>query len=483
DSSDRGGESHDAAAYFRDLWNTIGGDFQWISIRNSAGREVYRLGDGTSSDRDPGIAARFFVVENVIRDGENETGTLAAAVRLERLLPAEALSSHFGPAGYTVLVDRQSGRAIYGTEHGESIVEGLRHAPGTDRLAFRERDSSRVASFVALAAPPWTVVSVASLDEFTAPFTSIRSANLVLVLLTTAVAAIAFLLLLWRATQSLRTLTVAADEVGQGQMDPVLPAATGDEVGRLASAFRHMIDRVRDTMAEIERSRQMAAVGEFASQIAHEIRNPLTSIKLNMQKLDRWSKSGRMPDETRQPLEITLREIDRLDRVVRGVLQLGRAPTSNREATNLSRVAAETAEVARPQLERAGVALDVTFSENGRTPIVWADGPLLGAALLNVILNAGDASPHGGTVRVDVAPNGPSARMAVHDSGPGIPAENRNRVFEPFYTTKEGGTGLGLALAQRTVEEHGGAIYIEDREPGTVFVIELPLMHASADSQ
>ena len=481
DSSDRGGESHEAAAYFRDLWNTIGGDFQWISIRNSAGREVYRLGDG-ASDRDPGITTRYFVIENVVRDGEKKTGTVAAAARLERLLPADVLSSHFGRAGYTVLVDRQSGRAIYGTEHGEPIVEGLRHAAGTDRLAFRERDSSRVASFVSLAAPPWTVVSVASLEEFTAPFASIRSANLVLVLLTTAVAAIAFLLLLWRATHSLRTLTVAADEVGQGQMDPVLPAVTGDEVGRLASAFRLMIGRVRDTMAEIERSRQMAAVGEFASQIAHEIRNPLTSIKLNMQKLDRWSKSGRMPDETRQPLEITLREIDRLDRVVRGVLQLGRAPTSNREATNLSRVAAETADVARPQLERAGVALDVTLSENGKTPIVWADGSLLGAALLNVILNAGHASPHGGTVRVDVAPNGATARMEVRDSGPGIPAENRNRVFEPFYTTKEGGTGLGLALAQRTVEEHGGAIYIEDREPGTVFVIELPLMHASADS-
>jgi two-component system sensor histidine kinase AtoS len=83
-----------------------------------------------------------------------------------------------------------------------------------------------------------------------------------------------------------------------------------------------MIGRVRDTMAEIERSRQMAAVGEFASQLAHEIRNPLTSIKLNMQKLERWSRRGRMPEETRKPLEITLREIDRLDRVVHGVLHV-----------------------------------------------------------------------------------------------------------------------------------------------------------------
>jgi len=473
--------SGEPSAYFRDLWSTIGGDFQWISIRNAAGHEVYRLGDGTSGESDP--AARVIVVENPIHGQDSTSGSIAAAIRLERLLPADALASHFGRAGYTALIDRQSGRAIYGTDHAEPILEVLRQPSETNGLAFRERDSSRVASFVTLAAPPWTVVSVASLDEFTAPFASIRSANLIFVLLTTAVAAVAFLILLWRATHSLRTLTVAADDVGRGHMDPALPATTGDEVGRLASAFRLMIDRVRDTMAEIEHSRQMAVVGEFASQLAHEIRNPLTSIKLNMQKLDRWSKNGRMPEETHKPLEITLREIDRLDRVVHGVLQLGRAPTSNREPTNLSRVAADAAEVARPQLERSGVGLDLTISDAERQPIVWADGSLLGAALLNLILNAGDASPEGGTVRVDVAPNGTSARLRVRDSGPGVPAERRDKVFEPFFTTKEGGTGLGLALAQRTVEEHGGAIHIEDAEPGAIFVIELPLMHTSAESR
>ena len=144
-------------------------------------------------------------------------------------------------------------------------------------------------------------------------------------LVTATLAAIGFLVLLWRSTRSLGMLTVAADAVGRGNLEPELPRAGGDEVGRLASAFHIMTRRVRETMADIERSRQMAAVGQFASQIAHEIRNPLTSIKLNLQKLERAARAGRMPGESERPLEITLREIDRLDRVVHGVLQLGRA--------------------------------------------------------------------------------------------------------------------------------------------------------------
>jgi signal transduction histidine kinase len=476
--NDRGAaDEREVSEYFRDLWKAIGSDFQWIAIRDSAKREIYRLGESIFAGNDPEAAASLLQLEIPAYDtAGRSSGSVAAAVKLGPLLPADAMASRFGRSGYTALIDRATGRALYGVGHGEVIVEALRKATGTQSLSFRESDSTRSASFIALETPPWTVVSVASLDEFTAPFASIRSANLLLVLLTTVVAAIAFLVLLWRATRSLKILTLAAADVGRGHLDPALPSASRDEVGRLASAFNLMVGRVRETMAEIERSRQMAVVGEFAAQLAHEIRNPLTSIKLNMQKLERWSKSGRMPDETRQPLEITLREIDRLDRVVHGVLQLGRAPTSNRAATSLARLVSDAVEVARPQLERRSVAIAVPEISNEPEPIVWGDASLLRAAVLNLILNAGDASPSGGTVCVEVERNAKLAHLRVRDSGPGIPADQRDRVFEPFFTTKEGGTGLGLALAQRTVEEHGGAIHIEDGAPGAIFVIDLPLM-------
>ena len=104
------------------------------------------------------------------------------------------------------------------------------------------------------------------------------------------------------------------------------------------------------------------------------------------------------------------------------------------------------------------------------------DANLLSGALLNVMLNAGEASPAGGVVQVDLERNGAAARVRVRDSGPGIPLDQRERVFEPFYTTKASGTGLGLALAQRTIEEHGGTIRVEDAARGASFVIELPLV-------
>ena len=182
-----------------------------------------------------------------------------------------------------------------------------------------------------------------------------------------------------------------------------------------------------------------------------------------------------MPGETERPLEITLREIDRLDRVVHGVLQLGRARASSRGRLDLGRVVAQTADVARPQLERRGVQLHLRGVAEADGPEVHGDGNLLSGALLNVLLNAGEASPAGGVVQVDLERNGAAARVRVRDDGPGIPLDQRARVFEPFYTTKESGTGLGLALAQRTIEEHGGTIRVEDVARGASFVIELPL--------
>jgi signal transduction histidine kinase len=318
------------------------------------------------------------------------------------------------------------------------------------------------------------VLSVAAINEFSSPFSAIRSANVVLVASTTIFAGVAFFVLLWRATRSLGVLTLAADAVGRGNLQPQLPQASRDEVGRLSAAFRLMTDRVRETMAEIERSRQMAAVGEFASQISHEIRNPLTSIKLNLQKLDRARRAGRLPPETDKPLEITLREIGRMDRVVHGVLQLGRSRATMHERINVGRVVRETIELASPQLERNGVTLLAETTTGSDDVWVRGDSALLSGALLNLILNAAEAAP-GGEVIVDIEQVGSAGRVTVRDTGPGIPAEHRERIFEPFFTTKNGGTGLGLALAQRTVEEHGGSLRLAEPPAGAAFVLELPI--------
>ena len=153
-----------------------------------------------------------------------------------------------------------------------------------------------------------------NVDEFSDAFGRIRSGNLGIVLLTTALVATLFVALLWRATRSLSVLTEAADEVGRGNLSPHLPSARADEVGDCGGFCTDADPRSWDSLDQLERSRQLAAVGEFAAQVSHEIRNPLTAIKLNLQTLDRATRDGGVRPDLAGPVSISLREIQRLTR-------------------------------------------------------------------------------------------------------------------------------------------------------------------------
>ena len=157
------------------------------------------------------------------------------------------------------------------------------------------------------------------------PFARSGSFNLLMVLLVTLTISAAFILLTRRATDSLRRLTAAADQVAAGKLDPPLPPGGGDEVGRLTAAFAIMVGEVRAMLRRVEESRHMSAIGEFTAQLSHEVRNPLTSTKLNLQRLNRGVEDSRIPAEFAKAVEICLREVKRLDGTVRGVLSISKA--------------------------------------------------------------------------------------------------------------------------------------------------------------
>ena len=173
-----------------------------------------------------------------------------------------------------------------------------RLAPDSGNFVFELGDSSRVASFVNLGTPQWTVLATSSVDEFSGPFLRTSRLQLMLVVLVTAAVLVAFVLMTGRATRSLQKLTQAADAVAVGDYSPPLPPAGSDEVGRLSAAFAVMVGRVEETLHRIRESMHMAAIGQFASRLSHEIRNPLTSIKLNLQRLERHAAKGRMSDRS-----------------------------------------------------------------------------------------------------------------------------------------------------------------------------------------
>jgi len=487
------------------VWRHISAYYRSIEFQDANGALVLRLGHvggeaGPGDGPPPGggwLAAAALldqpVLEQPILDQRTGTllGTVVAAPRLSELLPSEVISTGFGSAGYNLVLDRETGSVVHYSRGDQPVraaapdPEGLGFEPDAvltseagGRFRFMQADSTRLAAFVSLDAPPWTVVSVAALEEFSGPFQRMRALNLALVLLVIIAVSLASLFLVRRATRSLEELTTAAGDVAQGRFLPVLPSPGSDEVGRLSAAFGTMVDRIREMMAQLQASRQMAAVGEFAAELAHEIRNPLTSIKLNLQRIDRAVAEGGSP-ETAAPVAIALREVGRLERVVTGVLRLGRPRPLERGLVSLHAVANDAMDTIRTEAEASGVRLVHELAADRDT--VLGDPDQLRGALLNLLLNSVEAMPHGGELTLTTAVRGPTVELVVRDSGPGIPAHVRPNLFRPFFTTKAEGTGLGLAVAMRAAEEHGGSLeLLEGEDRDAVFRLLLPLVATPA---
>jgi signal transduction histidine kinase len=487
-----------ADRYFRQAWQQFSRSYQWLDFRDRAGRSLYSLGEppvqGTDQAALPSRDVRILTRPIPGDPGAPPAGMLVVGARASGLMPQDLLEARFGTAGYTVIVDREAGRVIYHPRHafrGRAVAElvgpsGWHIDPSAlarprTSIRYREQDSTRIAAVVALTVPPWTVIASSAVDQFAAPFLTTRLVNLSLVLLVTLAVSAAFVVLTGRATRSLEVLTRAADELGAGNFSPQLPSAGRDEVGRLSTAFALMAGKVRETLHQIEASRHMVAVGQFAGQLSHEIRNPLTSLKLNLQSLQRDVAARRIPEDASRPIAICLREIERLDRVSRGVLSLGRERGAAAARCSVHQSLTEALDTMRAQLDAQRVTVRAALDAPADT--VHGDAEQLTAVFVNLLINAAEAMAGGGTIGVASAneQTGPEVTavisVSVADEGPGVAPELRERVFEPFFSTKPEGTGFGLALALRTIEEHGGRLRLDPplQGSGAVFVVELPL--------
>lgn len=234
-------------------------------------------------------------------------------------------------------------------------------------------------------------------------------------------------------------------------------------------------ERVRVEEALV-RSERLAAIGKMSSQITHEVRNPLNSLSLNVEMLVeelQESKDG----EAKELLAAIASEIDRLTEITEGYLTFARLPRPALEREQLNVLVESLLRFLREEAEEAGVTVRAELA--AELPEVLADENQLRAALLNVVRNSMEAIRGArvqGTLTVTTKANGKSVELTVADDGPGIPSKDLARIFDPFYSTKSDGTGLGLPLTQQIIEEHGGTIACAS-EPGrgTTFTIRLPL--------
>jgi signal transduction histidine kinase len=242
------------------------------------------------------------------------------------------------------------------------------------------------------------------------------------------------------------------------------------QLQHIVVGVEEVVDRLQQQQRELLRTEQLSAVGKLAAGVAHEVRNPLAGIKLLVESA--IASNNRKPLNI-EDLRVIYREIARLEQTVQSFLDLAR-PTSPRLARcNLRQVISEAAELVRTRAKQAGVELDLPAG--GPDVTATADPAQLCTVLLNLFLNAIDAMPAGGRLQVMLLGAPSHLRILVCDTGPGISSDILSRLFTPFVTSKPTGTGLGLTVSRRIIEQHGGSLTGSNRAgAGACFEITLP---------
>jgi len=430
------------------------GRARW-SLANDASAAASTERPFTPPNRGPALMVRVPIHSHADTPA---VGEVEASVLESTLLVSEPGAEALGQP-VVALRDRASGRWILRDGLPPRLLDSARFAWKGMTWATRRRS---------LTDPPVDIVASGPLDPISHPLERtarldaialIVVASLVIVLATIGTA---------RLTDSLARLATVADIVSRGDLSPTAKVESNDEVGRVAHAFNGMMDTLRRMMRERSQQEALAAVGELAATIAHQVRTPLTSMKLDLQRAEEALPSGGPLAKT-----LVLSALDglgRLDVAVDASLRIARtgsgrfAPLDLRGAIEIARAAVGPRAVAR------GIQLS---SIEGEPISVQGDEAALVQMLTNVLINAIEAARTEVTIAAEALPEG-GARIRIRDDGAGIGPEVMPRVGEPFFSTKPGGTGLGLAIAKRVATAHGGELTIESvAGSGTLITIVL----------
>ena len=234
-----------------------------------------------------------------------------------------------------------------------------------------------------------------------------------------------------------------------------------------------------DAREKLVHSERLAAIGRLAAQITHEIRNPLSSIGLNIELLgdDVPLLPADRQQEAQAILDAVLMEVRRLTEITEGYLRFARLPTATRQEHDVADLCADLVAFVQGEAAARGVNLELHVPRDATLPAVAVDRDRLRQALLNLVRNGIDAAGEGGTVRLDVRPaQRGGLDVVVSDNGPGVPLAQREQIFAPFFTTRTDGTGLGLVVAREIAREHGGDVAVDDSDlGGAAFIVHLPV--------
>ena len=286
---------------------------------------------------------------------------------------------------------------------------------------------------------------------------------------------LAVLLSSWAAakvTRPVEKLAHAAHEFAAGNWNAQVEAASSDEIGELADAFNRMTRELLDQQERIVQAERVAAWRELARRLAHELKNPLFPLQLTVENLLRARDQGQQQfDEIfRESANTLLGEIANLKSIIGRFSDFSRMPQPTFHRVNLNELLQTVAKVYQAQLAKSNISCAIEASGS-----IAADPELLHRAISNLVLNAIEVMPGGGQLSLQASADQESGRIEISDNGQGLTPEECERLFTPYYTSKTHGTGLGLALVQSIVSDHGGTISVRSKPGrGTTFMIELP---------
>ena len=277
----------------------------------------------------------------------------------------------------------------------------------------------------------------------------------------------------------LKGLVAGTKRLGSGDYSHRVVVKSDSELKDLAREFNKMAGAIDEREQRLLRSERLATAGRLASHITHEIRNPLSSISLNTELLQEEFEDigGDEASEALSLCQAIRKEVDRLTDFTEEYLRFSRLPKPRLEPEDVHDVLLDLLSFTSSELQGKGVK--VVHQLRAVDPVVQADENQLRQAFLNLVRNAGEAmvASGGGELSVSTEAGEGQVVVRVTDNGPGIDAEALPEIFEPFFSTKEAGTGLGLALTQQIIQEHEGTITVQSEQgEGTTFVVRLPLV-------
>jgi len=265
--------------------------------------------------------------------------------------------------------------------------------------------------------------------------------------------------------------------LGRGEYGERVDVRYGDEMGYLARSFNTLSMQLKDARKKMEEAytythlieaEKIASIGQISAGLAHELKNPLTSLKMLFQAF------REQPDMTPEDAEVITGEIEKMESIIENFMGFARERGLRLEDVSIEDVIERVIALATYDIENAGITVHKEMIET--LPVIRADRSMLEHLLLNLVINAVHAMPDGGEIRISGKSDEGYVEIMVWDRGKGIPQDIRSKIFNPFFTTKEGGTGLGLSIAYNIVKSHGGRLFFNSNEgSGTVFTVRLPV--------